>query len=80
MTSRYQSYLYDLGPLLKERALEAKRARDAAPKETLDREFQAGRVLGLAEPISILQQQAEGLGISQAELRLSDFDPDRDLM
>jgi hypothetical protein len=80
MKTNLDHYLFDLGPILKERALEAKRARDAELPDTLEREFKAGRVLGLAEAISILQQQAEGLGINLQLLRLDGFDPDRALV
>ena len=78
--TKYEAFLFDLGPILKERALEAKRSRDNAPRESTEREFQAGRVLGLAEAISILQQQAEGLDLSLSALRLDQFDPDRELL
>ena len=78
--NKYQSYLYDVGLDLKERALKAKEERDAAPPGSEDRTFHSGRVMGFNEAISIIQQNAQGLEISLAELRLDDIDPDRDLV
>lgn len=79
MAEKHKNYLYDLGLILKERALEARRQRDKLPLESLDREFQSGRVIAFNELISIMQQQAEGFEIALSDLRLDDVDPDRDL-
>jgi hypothetical protein len=75
----HEDYLFDLGLLIKERALEARRQRDESPQGSQEREFQSGRVLAFNEVISIMQQQAEGLGIPLTDLRLEDIVPDRDL-
>jgi hypothetical protein len=77
--SKYKFYLYDLGELIKERALEAKAQRDAYDERSLEREFQSGRVMAFNEIISLIQQQAEGFDIPLEELRLHDLEPDRDL-
>jgi hypothetical protein len=79
VAEKHENYLFDLGPVIKERAFEARRERDGLPPESLEREFQSGRVIAFNEVISIMQQQAEGLGIPLSELRLDDIDPDRDL-
>lgn len=79
MAEKHKNYLYDLGLILKERALEARRQRDKLPLESLDREFQSGRVIAFNELISIMQQQAEGFEIALSDLRLDDIVPDRDL-
>jgi hypothetical protein len=79
MAEKHENYLFDLGLLLKERALEARRQRDELPEESLDRTFQSGRVIAFNEVISIMQQQAEGFDIPLSDLRLEDIDPDRDL-
>jgi hypothetical protein len=76
---KYQRYLYDLGPILKERALRHKAARDAAFRGSEDYSFQSGHVLAFNEVISILQQQADAFQIGRRDLRLEDIDPDRDL-
>jgi hypothetical protein len=77
--SIHKDYLFDLGFEVKLRALDARIARDAAPIGSDDRAFHAGRVMAFSEIISLMQQQAEGLGIPLTELRLDDIVPDRDL-
>lgn len=76
---KYRYYLYDLGFLLKEEALEAKRARDEA-RGTSHYDFAAGELIALYGVISLMQQLAEGFDIPLEELRLEDIDPDRDLL
>ena len=75
----HKDYLYDVGLELKQRALEARRERDAASAGSAEREFHSGRLIAFNEVISILQQQALGLGIPLEDLRLNDIEPDRDL-
>src|SRR4029077_18329167 len=53
------NYLRDLGHLLKEDALEAKRDAEAASGE--DAAFARGRSLAYYEVISLMQQQSMGL-------------------
>lgn len=79
MSDKHKDYLFDLGFLFKERALEARSQRDGLLPGSLEREFHAGRVLAFNEVISIMQQQAEGLGLPLSDLRLDDIEPDRDL-
>ena len=79
MDPKYKWYLYDLGPILKQRALEHRAERDAEGAESEQRAFLDGLVLGFNEVISILQQQADGFQIGRQELRLDDIEPDRDL-
>jgi hypothetical protein len=76
---KYKYYLYDLGFLLKEEVLKVKRERDNA-KGTPDYGYASGQLLALYGVITLMQQQAEGFGISLEELRLEDIDPDRDLI
>ncbi len=77
---KYKHYLYDLGNLLKTRALESRDERNSASKDSPDYRFEAGRLIAFNEVISILQQQAEGFGIPLNELQLEDIVPDRDLI
>ncbi len=77
--STHKHYLYDLGFEVKLRALEARRERDEALEGSEDRTFHSGRVMAFNEVVAIMQQQAEGLGIPLADLRLDDIVPDRDL-
>jgi len=79
MSNKQQLYLFDLGLLIKERALAARRHRDALAADDPDRDFQSGRIIAFNEVISIMQQQAEGLGIPLSDLQLDDIEPDRDL-
>lgn len=79
VSDSHKNYVFDLGFLIKERALEARRQRDESPRGSLEREFQSGRIMAFNEVISIMQQQAEGLGIPLSDLRLDDIEPDRDL-
>ena len=73
-------FVFDVGYYIKERALDAKKERDAVPKGTPEYDFRCGRVIAYNEVISILQQTAEGFGIALEELQLDDIDPDRDLV
>jgi len=79
VAEKHENYLFDLGLILKERALEARRQRDELPLESPERAFQSGRVIAFNEVISIMRQQAEGFGIPLSDLRLEDIEPDRDL-
>lgn len=76
----YKNYLYDLGPIIMERALEAKREKKTAPKNSSEHDYAAGRLMAFNEVISIMQQQAEGFDIPLEELRLDGVEPDRDLV
>ena len=77
---KYKHYLFDLGPAIKERALEAKKARDREAKGSEGYMYESGRLIAFNEVISIMQQDAEGFGIPLADLQLEDIDPDRDLV
>lgn len=78
--NKYKLYLYDLGPIVKERALEAKADKMKASEDGSNHDYAAGRLMAFNEIVSILQQQADGFGIPLEELRLDGVDPDRDLI
>jgi hypothetical protein len=80
VSETHKNYLFDLGLLIKERALEARRKREKSPSGSLEREFDSGRLMAFNEVISIMQQQAEGFEIPLSDLRLNDIEPDRDLI
>lgn len=80
VNKKYKWYLFDLGYLIKQRALQAIEQRKDLLKETEEYDFQSGRILAFNEIISLMQQQAEGFDIGLAELRLDDVVPDRDLV
>jgi len=77
---KYKWYLYDLGLIIKERALQAKSERNVFRQGSADYDFQTGRLIGLNEVISILQQQAQAFGIEFKELQIEDINPDVDLV
>ena len=66
----FQSFLFDAGLYIKERALDAKRDRDAFDRGDPARALESGRVLAFNEVISILQQTLEGFGIPLASMQL----------
>jgi hypothetical protein len=47
--STHENYLYDLGLEVRQRALDARRQRDAAPVGSEDRTFRSGRVMAFNE-------------------------------
>lgn len=73
---KYRYYLYDLGLLLKEYALEIKKELELRGGD----EFLEGELLGYYRMITLMQQQAEGFDIPLEDLRLEDINPDRDLI
>ena len=77
---KYKYYLYDLGEIVKTRALEAKNEQVNEEREAAAYHFQCGRLIAFNEVVSIFQQQAASFDISLEELNLSDVDPDRDLV
>ncbi|GAB4187755.1 MAG: hypothetical protein Tsb0015_06850 [Simkaniaceae bacterium] len=71
-------YLSDLNVILKEQAMEAKKDADA-PKEGLE-SYNKGEFLAYHRVFSTMQKQASLFDLNQEEIRLSDIDPDRDLV
>lgn len=78
MTPDPRAYLLDLGSLLREEALKAKRDRDNASGES--KSFEQGRLMGFYEVISLMQQQARAFNIPMGEIGLEDVEPERDLL
>lgn len=76
--SKYQLYLYDLGLLIKQYALEAKARADE--KQGEDRVFERGIVFGFMHVIGVMQDEARAFDIGLDELRLEGFDPERELL
>jgi hypothetical protein len=76
---RYRQYLFDLGLLLWEHAIEAKKQRDAQPAGE-GRAYHTGELMAYHRVVSLMQQQAEAFGIPLADLRLEGVEPDRDLI
>jgi hypothetical protein len=76
---KYKLYLFDLGQIIKDRALSAKDDLANEQRNTNGFMYESGRLMAFNEVISIMQQQADGFGIDLGELNLSDIDPDKDL-
>lgn len=68
------NYLLDLGPLVLERATQAKTATGSQDA------FEKGRAFGLAEVVGLMQQQAAAFQIDLAALGLDGVDAERDLL
>jgi hypothetical protein len=76
---KYKYYLFDLGQIIKDRALNAKGDLANEQENTNGFMYESGRLMAFNEVISIMQQQADGFGIDLEELNLNDIDPDKDL-
>lgn len=71
-------YLSDLNVLLQERAMEAKKDADA-PKEGFE-SYNKGELLAYHRVFSTMQKHASLFDLNQEEIRLSNINPDRDLV
>jgi hypothetical protein len=71
-------YLVDLGSLIRESGIEAKRAFDSAPRDK--RDFEWGKLIAYNEVVSLMQQQAIAFDLSFEEIGLQGIDPDNDLV
>jgi hypothetical protein len=80
--SAHRYYLMDLGQKVKERALEARKEKEATqgPEDAGWREFHATRLLAYFEVVALMQEQAQAFGIPLEDLGLEDLDPFRDLL
>jgi hypothetical protein len=72
-------YLLDLGRLVSERAANAKQDTEAATGAE-GRAYAAGRLMGLHEVVSLMQEQAVAFGIPLKDIGLEGIDPERDLL
>jgi hypothetical protein len=79
MSDVHKNYLFDLGYLLREHALEAKAAHERA-KGTEDEAFYSGQQTAYYVVISLLISQAEAFQLSVDDLHLEGLHPDRDLL
>ena len=71
-------YLRDLGALVKEKALDAQRAKEVAEGDD-EYDVQLGRLMALQEIVSLMQEQAASFEIPLEQLGLDDIDPYDDL-
>jgi len=71
----YSDYLRDLGLLVREYALEAKRHQAEAATPFMD-----GYLSGFHRIVSLMQQQAEAFGLPPEAIGLDGIDPEVDLV
>jgi len=78
-SSTHKNYLHDLGILIKEEALEAKKKKESS-KTMNEKQFNTGYMMGFHRVISLMQQQAESFRIDLKDISLNDIDPYEDLL
>jgi hypothetical protein len=79
MSDVHKNYLFDLGYLLREQAVEAKERRNKA-RGTEDEAFESGRAMAYHEVLSLLVSQANSFQLPIEDLHVEGLDPDRDLL
>jgi len=72
-------YLRDLGYLVRENAVKARREHDQAVGKP-DYDYRSGRLMAYNEVVSLMQSQALVFGISLEAVNLAGIDPDNDLI
>ena len=72
---KYADYLRDLGQILRDYALEAKKAQESEPSPFAD-----GYLSGFNRVVSLMKQQADAFGLPQDVIGLANIDPDADLV
>ena len=75
MEDKYKYYLLDLGYFIREKAFEARKAKDERRTD-----YEVGRLMGYHEVISLMQSQAASFDIPLDELGLADLNPEVDLL
>lgn len=78
--NKYQNYLWDLGRLTVEKALEAKRRKEAQFLNKDDCAYQLGYLMAYHEIIDLMKQQAIVFDIDENEMGLADINPESDLL
>lgn len=74
-----KNYLQDLGSLLVEKMLEAKKTAGAS-KGGGKHDYDLGRLMAFCDVVSLMQQQAAVFDISLSEIGLADIDPENSLL
>jgi hypothetical protein len=74
MTDLHKDYLFDLGYEIRLGADEASRALAESVRGTEENSIAYGRALAYSEVISLMQQNAAGMGLSLEDLRLNGVD------
>ncbi len=80
MTNKqFENYVYDLGVILKRKALEAKAAKDRSIDDN-STGYNLGYLMAFHEVVSLMQQQAEAFDIEINDIGLGDIDPELELL
>ena len=79
MSDLHKNYLFDIGYLLREKALEAKERQQQA-RGSDDEAFESGRAMAYYEVMSLLVSEAESFQLPIEDLHIDGLDPDRDLL
>ena len=79
MSDVHKNYLFDLGFLLREQALDAKKSYETA-KATDDEAFHSGQLAAYYAVMSLLISQAQSFHLPVEDLHLNGLNPDRDLL
>lgn len=71
-------YLLDLGALIREQAMDARKVRDHANAADVD--YENGRLAAYHDVVSLMQQQAAAFGIRLSDLGLDGLSPEDELV
>ncbi|MCP4774497.1 MAG: hypothetical protein GY880_09680 [Planctomycetaceae bacterium] len=78
MSDTYKHYLRDLGMLIREQALQARKDADSAAADDLP--FQLGQSTSYYVVTTLMLQQADAFGLSPDDVGLAGLNPDQDLL
>ena len=78
MSDVHKNYLFGLGYLLREKALEAKEDQQQA-RGSGDKAFESGRLMAYQEVMSLLISEAESFQLPIEDLHIDGLEPNRDL-
>ena len=76
---KYKNYIYDLGMLFAEKALDAKHNKDISSKSD-NYDYNIGYLMAFHEIIDIMKQQAKVFNINEKDIGLSGIDAESDLL
>ena len=79
MSEVHQNYLWDLGFLIRDDAIEARRS-SSPTGDSADLAFEAGRRMAYYEVLSLMTHQAKVFGLPLSDLNLADLDLERDVL
>lgn len=79
MDETHRNYLRDLGYLIREAAVDAKR-QASATRGSEGGAFEVGRLQAYHEVVSLMLSQATSFKLAPEDLSLEDFAPDSDLL